>query len=254
MTAQIERYLYLIQQVGSRYYFVAGIAFFFFYILFRSRIQHRKIQIKFPSNRDYWREIFYSSFTIFLFALVPYFLVFNPAVRPYTQLYSQISERGWLYYFALFPILFFIHDTYFYWIHRLMHHPVLFRWFHLVHHRSTNPSPWAAYAFHPLEAFLEVGIFALFLFLFPIHRTHILLFFLLSIIYNVYGHLGWELYPKGFNHTWVGRWINTSVAHNQHHKYFTGNYGLYFLFWDRWMGTLRSEYDTSFEEVTSREK
>jgi sterol desaturase/sphingolipid hydroxylase (fatty acid hydroxylase superfamily) len=70
----------------------------------------------------------------------------------------------------------------------------------------------------------------------------------------VYGHLGWELYPKGFNHTWVGRWINTSVAHNQHHKYFTGNYGLYFLFWDRWMGTLRSEYDTSFEEVTSREK
>ena len=122
MTAQIERYLYLIQQVGSRYYFVAGIAFFFFYILFRSRIQHRKIQIKFPSNRDYWREIFYSSFTIFLFALVPYFLVFNPAVRPYTQLYSQISERGWLYYFALFPVLFFIHDTYFYWIHRLMHH------------------------------------------------------------------------------------------------------------------------------------
>jgi sterol desaturase/sphingolipid hydroxylase (fatty acid hydroxylase superfamily) len=91
---------------------------------------------------------------------VPYFLVFNPAVRPYTQLYSQISERGWLYYFALFPVLFFIHDTYFYWIHRLMHHPVLFRWFHLVHHRSTNPSPWAAYAFHPLEAFLEVGIFA----------------------------------------------------------------------------------------------
>ena len=246
------RYLYLIKQVGSRYYLIAGISFFLFYVLWKARIQHKKIQLKFPANRDYLREIFFSSFSIFLLALIPTLIVFNPAVRPYTQLYSTIAERGWVYYFLLFPVLFFIHDTYFYWIHRLMHHPRLFKWFHLVHHRSTNPSPWAAYAFHPLEAFLEVGIFALFLFIFPIHRTHLIIFFLLSIIYNVYGHLGWELYPKGFHQTRVGRWINTSTSHNQHHKYFTGNYGLYFLFWDRWMGTLRAEYDEAFEEVTSR--
>jgi sterol desaturase/sphingolipid hydroxylase (fatty acid hydroxylase superfamily) len=132
-----------------------------------------------------------------------------------------------------------------------MHHPRLFRYFHLVHHQSTNPSPWAAYSFHPLEAIVEVGIFAVFLFTLPVHATHIILFFLLSIIYNVYGHLGWELYPKGFNKTFIGRWINTSVSHNQHHKYFKGNYGLYFLFWDRWMNTLRAEYDDAFEKATT---
>jgi len=132
-----------------------------------------------------------------------------------------------------------------------MHHPRLFRYFHLVHHQSTNPSPWAAYAFHPLEAIIEVGIFAVFIFTIPVHTTHIILFFLLSILYNVYGHLGWELYPKGFNTSFVGRWINTSVSHNQHHKYFKGNYGLYFLFWDRWMKTLRAEYDDAFEKATT---
>ena len=72
------------------------------------------------------------------------------------------------------------------------------------------------------------------------------------ILYNVYGHLGWELYPKNFNKTKIGKWINTSVCHNQHQQFFKGNYGLYFLFWDRWMGTLREDYDSQYEKVKSR--
>jgi lathosterol oxidase len=145
-----------------------------------------------------------------------------------------------------------MHDTYFYFTHRLMHHPRVFRWFHLVHHRSTNPSPWAAYSFHPLEAVVEQFITVIFYFTIPIHVTHLGIFFLMSIIYNVYGHLGYELYPRGFSRTWVGKWINTSISHNQHHQYFKGNYGLYFLFWDRLFGTMREDYDERFEEVKTR--
>lgn len=55
-----------------------------------------------------------------------------------------------------------------------------------------------------------------------------------------------------FSQSKVGKWINTSVNHNQHHEYFTGNYGLYFLWWDRWMGTLRQDYDQRFDEVKAR--
>jgi len=65
----------------------------------------------------------------------------------------------------------------------------------------------------------------------------------------VYGHLGWGLNPKKFHKSRLGRWINTSVAHNQHHQFFKGNYGMYFLFWDRIMGTLREDYDAQFEKV-----
>ena len=70
--------------------------------------------------------------------------------------------------------------------------------------------------------------------------------------YNVYGHLGYELFPKAFNMHPIGRWLNTSVNHNQHHKKFTGNYGLYFLFWDRWLGTIRDDYNREYQELDSR--
>jgi len=86
----------------------------------------------------------------------------------------------------------------------------------------------------------------------PFHPTAVGVFLLFMMIYNVYGHLGYELYPKGFNEHPIGRWMNTSVNHNQHHKFFTGNYGLYFLFWDKFMGTLRKDYDESFFSVDKK--
>ncbi|MBI2272817.1 MAG: sterol desaturase family protein [Bacteroidetes bacterium] len=239
--------------IGGRYFMMAGLAFLLFYIVWRNRFFYQKIQTRFPKNQDYLREIFYSFLTICIFSFVSVVLFVHPQVAPHTTRYLQISDYGWTYYFMVYPLMFIMHDTYFYFSHRLMHHKVLFKWFHLVHHKSTNPSPWAAYAFHPLEAVVEVGIVIIFLFTIPIHKSHLLIFFLMMIIYNVYGHLGYELYPKGFSKSTVGRWINTSVNHNQHHQYFTGNYGLYFLFWDRIFGTVREDYDAKYEEVKMRQ-
>lgn len=247
-----DKFLEILRIVGSRYFILAGIAFFICYFILRNRIAAKKIQLRFPESKDYLREMLYSFSSMCIFAGIVTAVVFNPAIRPHTTIYKDIAEYGWAYYLLAFPIMFLLHDTYFYWIHRMMHHPVLFKWFHLVHHKSTNPSPWAAYAFHPLEAILENGIIILFYFTLPMHVTHVPIFFLFSIIYNIYGHMGWELYPKGFNTTLIGRWVNTAVAHNQHHKYFKGNYGLYLLFWDRVMGTMRSDYNEAFDQVKSR--
>ena len=246
-----ETYLRLIGLIGGRYFLMAGTAFVLAYLIARPRIARFKIQKKYPRLADYSREIGYSVLTILIFALVPLVLLKTDSIRPHTTFYTDISSHGWFYFFSAFPLMLLIHDTYFYWMHRLMHHPLLFRAAHLIHHRSTNPSPWAAYAFHPLEALIEAGILAVFLFTIPIHKLHLPFFFLFMILYNVYGHLGWELYPRGYNRHPVGRWINTSVNHNQHHQFFKGNYGLYFLFWDRWMGTLRKDYDEQFDAVTA---
>jgi sterol desaturase/sphingolipid hydroxylase (fatty acid hydroxylase superfamily) len=250
--SNLDKYLKTITTISGRYLIVAGVSFLIFYIIFKKLLAHKKIQERFPATSDYLREIFFSIITILIFGLVPVTFIFNEKISKYTLLYKDIAERGWIYYFNLFPIMLFMHDTYFYWMHRLMHHKVLFKWFHLVHHRSTNPSPWAAYAFHPLEAVVEAGILLLFIFTLPMHRSNFIIFFLFMIIYNVYGHLGWELYPKNFHKTRIGKWINTSVAHNQHHQYFKGNYSLYFLFWDRIMGTLRKDYDEQFETVKAK--
>jgi sterol desaturase/sphingolipid hydroxylase (fatty acid hydroxylase superfamily) len=252
MFFSVDKFIEIFSKVSVRYFMVAGLIFLLFYYLLRPRIARFKIQLAFPATKDYLREVMYSFSSMVIFAVIVTAVVFDPAVRPFTTIYKEIADFGWAYYVLAFPIMFVMHDTYFYWIHRIMHHPSLFKWFHLVHHKSTNPSPWAAYAFHPLEAILENGIILIFYFTLPMHVSHVPIFFFFSIVYNIYGHLGWELYPKGFSRTAIGRWVNTSVAHNQHHKYFKGNYGLYLLFWDRVMGTLRTDYDDAFDLVKNR--
>lgn len=249
-----SKFWHALLNVAEKYYVIAGIAFLVFYVVLRKRISWKKIQPRYPVAADYRRELLFSTVSIVIFSLPPLILVLNDSFRPHTTYYASIARHGWVYFFAAFPLMFLMHDTYFYWMHRLIHHPKLFRLFHLVHHRSVNPSPWSAYAFHPLEAFAESLIFVIFLFTIPISHWHLLIFFLLSLIYNVYGHLGFELYPAGFQRHPLGRWVNTSVSHNQHHRYFKGNYGLYFLFWDRMMGTLRDDYDAAFSEVQTRSK
>lgn len=250
----LPEYFFIFKLIGLRYFIFAAIGFLIFYVLLKKKLWHRKIQQRFPKWNDYLREITFSVITIFIFACVPFFLLSNESVRVYTTHYKDIHQHSWFYFYAAFPIMFFMHDAYFYWIHRLMHHPKIFKFIHLIHHKSVNPSPWAAYAFHPLEAVVETGIVIIFLFTIPIHYIHLGVFFLFMIIYNVYGHLGWEIYPKGFSKSRIGRWVNTSVNHNLHHQYFKGNYGLYTLIWDRWMGTIREDYDAKFEEVKSRKQ
>jgi len=245
-------YFHDVQLVGSRYLILATIAFLVWYVFLRRALQHKKIQQRFPRSIDYVREIGFSIATVFIMSFIPATVIGSPELAKHTKLYYDINQHGLAYFILAFPVMAFIHDTYFYWMHRLMHHPAIFRFVHLVHHKSTNPSPFAAYSFHPLEAIIEGSIFLVFVFTIPVHFLHLLFFFLFMIIYNVYGHLGWELYPKGFARHWLGKWINTSVNHNMHHQYFKGNYGLYFLFWDRMMGTIRKDYEERFEEVKSR--
>lgn len=239
--------------ISLRYFIVAGIFWFIWYVVRRNKIAFKKIQLKFPANKDYQREIFFSVITIFIFSAVPTIMLLTP-MRQYTQFYSNLSDHSTLYFWLAFPTMFIIHDAYFYFTHRLMHHPRLFKTFHLLHHKSTNPSPFAAFAFHPTEAVVEAGIFAILLVIMPLCKWHLFAFFAFQMLYNVYGHLGWEFYPKGFSKNWFGKWINTSVNHNQHHHYFKGNYGLYFLWWDRLFGTIRPDYDEAFEEVKNRTK
>lgn len=223
-----------------RYLFFSGVLFFLFYVFFQKKWAKRKIQLAFPKPTDYQREVGYSMLTMLIFAGMAW-IIFRSPLSAYTLRYDDLSERGWGYWAFSVTIMIFIHDTYFYWAHRAMHHPSIYRLVHRVHHQSMNPSPWAAFAFHPLEAVIEAGIIVPIAFLLPFHASALLTFLLFMTLYNAYGHLGYELYPKQFHLTRVGRWINTSVAHNKHHEKFNGNYGLYFLFWDRWMKTLREE-------------
>ncbi|MCF8276458.1 MAG: sterol desaturase family protein [Flavobacteriales bacterium] len=235
--------------VTLRYLFFASLVFFPCYFWFKNSIAWRRIQAKFPVRKDYQREIGYSLLTFVFFGLSG-LLVF--VIKDHTQLYANISDYPIWWFVLSIPVALVIHDTYFYWTHRLMHHPKLFKAFHLVHHKSTNPTPWASFAFHPLEAMVESGIIIVLAFIIPMHLYALMLFLVVMTMENVMGHLGYEFFPKWLTRSKLGFWLNTSTNHNMHHKYFDGNYGLYFRWWDEWMGTTHAKYTATLEEIQNR--
>src|SRR3954467_1261389 len=172
-----QQFVTTLQHVSLRYFLFAGMVWLLWYVIFRRRILHKKIQRKLPSNKDYRREIFYSLITMCIFGLTPALILGTPFGK-YTQYYTDIHQHNMIWFWLAFPLMFIIHDAYFYWMHRLMHHPRLFKPIHVVHHKSTNPSPWAAYAFHPLEAIIEAGIFFVFVMIMPVMKIHLFVFFI----------------------------------------------------------------------------
>jgi sterol desaturase/sphingolipid hydroxylase (fatty acid hydroxylase superfamily) len=134
-----------------------------------------------------------------------------------------------------------------------MHWRRIFPYVHQIHHKSHNPTPLAAFSFHPLEAIVEVGVLPILLFTIPIHPAAVALFGLYMIMMNVFGHLGYELYPERFmKNRLLSKLFNTSTHHNMHHHYGKGNYGLYFNIWDRMMNTNHSQYEEEFLKVTRK--
>ncbi len=234
-----------------RYFLTASVIYLVFWVIFKKQWQHRIIQQKPLLAKKMWFEFRYSMSTVFIFAGIGYCIV-SLKNAGYTLIYNDLGERSGGWFFVSIVLMLLLHDAYFYWTHRLMHHPKIFRHIHLVHHRSTNPSPWAAYAFHPIEAVVEAGIFVLIVFSIPAHGLALLAFLIYMIVRNVLGHLGIEFLPKNFSkNRWVN-WHTTTTHHDLHHKHFDGNYGLYFTWWDKWCGTEQPEYRQVFEEVTSR--
>lgn len=215
----------------------------------RERLAPRKIQESFPKAADYRREVGFSFGTFIVFGFTG---VFVHLVRDHTLLYLDIHEYPLWWFFLSIPVALVVHDTYFYWTHRMMHHPKLFKAMHLVHHRSTNPSPWASFAFHPLESVVESGILIVLVFLMPIHFGAIVIFLLIMTAENVVGHLGYEFFPAWLTRSPIGKWLNTGTNHNMHHRYFEGNYGLYFRWWDVWMGTTHPKYEATLAEIQQR--
>ncbi len=132
-----------------------------------------------------------------------------------------------------------LQDTWFYWTHRLMHQPSLFKRMHAVHHASRPPTAWAAMSFHPTEALTMAFFVPLLVFVLPLHIGVVGLLLLLMTVMGVTNHMGWEMFPHGLVKGPLGAWVITASHHQGHHQRYDGNYGLYFRFWDRLCGTDR---------------
>lgn len=157
--------------------------------------------------------------------------------RGWTRIYSDIQAFPLWYLPASLLAYLLIHDTWFYWTHRWMHRPRLFRIAHAVHHRSRPPTAWAAMSFHPVEAITGAIVIPALVFLIPIHVAMLGLVLAIMTVMGVGNHMGWEMFPRALVHGPAGRWLITATHHEAHHAAYRGNYGLCFRFWDKACGT-----------------
>lgn len=201
----------------------------------------RSVRSRQPVPGQRRRELMHSMVTVLVFASNGA-LIFAGVRSGVLQVYMQIAERGWLYAALSLAVLVLAHDTWFYWTHRLLHHPRVFGWSHRTHHRSVAPTPWAAYSFAPAEAVVQAVFLTLILLVLPLHPLVIFVFLVHMIVRNVLGHAGVDFVPRAWLAGWWGRWLTTTLHHDMHHAHGHHNYGLYFVWWDRLCGTEHPEY------------
>jgi lathosterol oxidase len=236
---------------ATSYAIAAGFTYVLLHILLARWLAKRRIAPQPPRISQMTWEVLYSLRSACVYGIVGGLMAFAVRSR-WTKMYWRIEDYGAVWFYVSIAVTILIHDAYFYWTHRIMHHPWLFRFFHRTHHLSTNPSPWAAYAFSVPEAFVQAGIAPLVLFTIPLHPAAFGIFMTWQIAFNVMGHCGFEFYPKWFMRSGLGVILNTPTHHAQHHETNRANFSLYFNHWDRLMGTNHARYAERFAETTGQ--
>lgn len=225
-----------------RYFIAAGVFYWYFYILKFDKWKNKKLNPdKLPDPKQLKIEIKWSVITSSIFAIVCAAAI-GLYQAGYTAVYTKITGYGYWYLPLSLLVVLFLHETYYYWVHKWMHHPKIFHHVHKVHHDSIVTSPWTAFSFHPWEGLLEAMILPLLIMIVPMHPYVILTYLVLMTISSVINHLDIELFSYSFQRSRVGRWLIGATHHYYHHKEFKTNYGLYFTFWDKWMGTESKKY------------
>lgn len=224
-----------------RYSLFAGLAFYIMQVVVIRKMVSKRLRQEKIDSKYVFIDIGRSCLSFFIFgAMMAATMIAHQ--HGYTKLYGRWSDQSYWYAFGSFLLLLFIHDTYFYWMHRLLHTKLLYRYIHKHHHRPTPPTPFTSFAFHPLEAIVEFVFIIPAVMILPLHPIVLFAFANVMTAMNVWGHLGFELFPEKYLQGMVGRIMNSTTHHDMHHQYNKCNYGLYFNFWDSIMHTNHKQY------------
>ena len=135
----------------------------------------------------------------------------------------------------------------FYWTHRLMHWPPLYRAGHFLHHRNINPGPWSGLSMHPIE---HVIFFSgvLIHWIVPSHPIHAIMNLQLTGFSPAQAHAGFESVVVNGKSKLRG----ASYFHQLHHRYFECNYGGLDIPFDVWFGTSHNGSVEAHEKMRAR--
>ncbi len=235
----------------GRYLVIAGVFHLVFFVWFPNKWQQRRLAKQNPDKHQFKKELRWSVATALLFAVA------GSATtvlwqKGFTRIYKDLDTFPLWYLPISLIVSLIIHETYYYWLHRWMHKPVIFKRIHKVHHDSNTTSPWTAFSFHPVEGLLQAIILPLTIIAIPMHYYVLIIQLTIMTFSSVVNHLEVEIYPANSHKNFFGKWLIGATHHSLHHKQFKFNYGLYFTFWDKLKKTESPRFLAFFEEKTTK--
>ncbi|MEQ9487980.1 MAG: sterol desaturase family protein [Alphaproteobacteria bacterium] len=154
---------------------------------------------------------------------------------------------GEAWFVAVFFMIPFIQSFHFYWVHRLLHWPPLYRTVHNLHHLNVNTGPWSGMSMHPVEHVVYLSSVLIHIWV-PSHPVHVIFHLYWLSLDAVVAHAGYEKLVIG----------NTAVAnlgsffHQLHHRYFNCNYGNSEIPWDTVFGSFHDGTPEATRRVRKR--
>ena len=233
--------------VVLRYFLLSWLFYKIFHVWQRKKWESRKINRKGYSAGQFKKEIIRSNITAIIFGIAGAFLLLFWQ-KGYTKLYVDIHAYSLWWLPASLIVALLLQETYYYWLHRWMHMPKVFRIVHKWHHDSHIASPWTAFSFHPLEGLIQAIFLPLLLLFLPMNLYVLVIMLTIMSISSVINHLDIEIYPKWFSRNSITRSVIGASHHALHHKQYKYNFGLYFTWWDKLIKTESPVYDELFKD------
>lgn len=194
----------------TTFIFFSTIYFFFAGIAYCIEISINKPVHSGVKNGQIFNEVVKSLQTISIFSLG--FLVVWYGLR--YKIFS-INFKFSFVAFCELIILILWNDVHFYFSHRLLHKVKLLKKYHSVHHKFRPSTPFAAFAFHPVEAIILGSVLPIALLFHEFSAFSLIFLPIWSIIINTLSHANIKN-------------LSLSQHHQDHHFYYQGNYGFFF--------------------------
>lgn len=181
-------------------------------------------------GKQCWIQILINHFVVMPIALWFVYIVLQNDISPDTIPSTTTVIRHLL-------ICALLEDFFFYWSHRILHHPFLYKRFHKQHHefKVLTGYPIASEYTHPFESVIG-NIFPVMIgpFLTSCHMYTVCLWIILRMLKTCDAHSGYSFKYSPFGLFFP---LNPSTRHDFHHETGLGSYGSFFLFWDTICGT-----------------
>ena len=161
--------------------------------------------------------------------------------------FALTAEKPWLWlWFGFLVLVIPIWSSFhFYWVHRFLHWPPLYKLAHALHHKNVNVGPWSGISMHPVEHVLYFSTLLIHLVV-PTHPILVVFHVCVQVLNPPFSHSGFEkIVIRDKEQLKTGDFF-----HQLHHRHFECNYGTAEFPWDAWFGS----FDNGTAESRQRQR